>query len=140
MSPVRGDVIQGDGMPARIVVALNEPGFADKTVLLLQERGFDAKALADSMAALDALEGAYLIELLVTCPNFPDGKPNGVALARIARARRPGIKVLFVGPTELEHYTEGLGAYRHSPITVDDVADAAIDVLTTPEPPERAPR
>jgi hypothetical protein len=124
-------------MPARIVVALNEPGFADEAEAMLRGQGYDAKALPDSMAALEALEGAYLIELLVTCPNFPDRKPNGVALARMARTKRPGIKVLFVGPPELEHFTEGLGAYRHSPIGVAEVVEAAIDVLATPEPPGR---
>ena len=125
-------------MPARIVVALNEPGFADRAAAVLAERGYDAKALPDSMAALDALEGAYRIELLVTCPNFSAGKPNGVALVRIARRRRPDLKVLFVGPPKLEEFTAGLGSYRYSPVTVGDVIDAAVAMLNAPEPPDRA--
>jgi len=58
------------------------------------------------------VESAHLIELLVTCPNFPEGRPNGVALARMARTKRPGIKVLFVGPAELEQYAVGLQSKR----------------------------
>jgi hypothetical protein len=99
-------------MPARIVLALNEPGFADKAAAVLMRGGYDAKALPDSMAALKAMKGAHLIELLVTCPNFEAGKPNGIALALMARRNRPRLKVLFVGPPELEFFTAGLGSYQ----------------------------
>jgi hypothetical protein len=58
-------------------------------------------------------------------------------LVRMARMRRPYIKALFVGPPELERFTAGLGSYRYSPITVHDVADAAIEILSAPEPPDR---
>jgi DNA-binding NtrC family response regulator len=89
-------------MPARVVVVLNEPGFADKTASALRAQGHDSLALADPMTALELLERAKRLELLVTCLDFAPGKPNGIALGRIARLKRPGIRVLFVGPADLE--------------------------------------
>jgi hypothetical protein len=86
-------------MPARVVVVLGEAdGLAQRTVETLLADGIDAVALPNSMAALDALEASRKIELLVTCPEFPGGPPNGIALARMARLKRPEVTILFVGP------------------------------------------
>ena len=52
------------------------------------------------MAALDALENAQRVEVLITRVRFPPGKPNGIALALMARHKRPGIKVLFTARPE----------------------------------------
>ena len=43
-------------MPARVIVVLNEPEFADKTASALRAQGYDALALADPMTALGLLE------------------------------------------------------------------------------------
>ena len=69
-------------MPARIVVVLNNPELADAAVSALTADGYDALAVHDSMAALDLLEQAKDIELLVTSADFSEGKPNGWALAK----------------------------------------------------------
>jgi hypothetical protein len=50
----------------------------------------------------DALTDADRIELLITSVNFAAGQPNGVSLARMARMRRPGLTVLFIGEAELK--------------------------------------
>ena len=104
-------------MPARIVVVLNELGIAEEAASTLRAQGQDALALIDPMTALEALEGAERIEVLVTCLDFAPGKPNGIALGRMARLRRPGIRVLFVGPADLEEFAEGLGTFMASPVT-----------------------
>ena len=104
-------------MPARIVVLLNEHEIAEEAASALRHKGQDALALVDPMTALEALEGAERIEVLVTCLDFAPGKPNGIALGRMARLRRPGIRVLFVGPADLEEFAEGLGTFMASPVT-----------------------
>ena len=43
------------------------------------------------MSGIDALEHPKRIELLITRVRFPAGTPNGAALARMARLKRPGI-------------------------------------------------
>jgi hypothetical protein len=118
-------------MPARVVVVLSEPGFADKAASALQAQGQDALPLADPMTALELLERAERLELLVTCLDFPPGKPNGIALGRMARLKRPGIRVLFVGPADLEQHAEGLGTFMISPVTVPQIVEGVLRTLDT---------
>lgn len=96
---------------------------------MLQAAGYDAAWLTDSMAALDALEGAVRVAVLVTCVNHGAGKPNGVALARMARYKRPDIRILFVGAAEFAHHTEDLGVFMPAPVTTQDVMNAVVRIL-----------
>lgn len=116
-------------MPARIVAVFDVPDLADQTAAELRAAGYDAATLPDSMVALDALEGAARIELLVTSPEHGEGKPNGIALARMARIKRPGIKVLFVGQLEYARYAAGLGEFVATPVAVAEVVSTAIRIL-----------
>jgi CheY-like chemotaxis protein len=109
-----------------MLVVLDEPGFAERTAALLLDRGYEAMALVDPMVALEALEDAERIELLITSMDHGDGKPNGIALARMARLRKPHIKVLFVAAPGMERYTAGLGELLPWPICVSDVVQRAI--------------
>ena len=118
-------------MPARIVVVLNEPGIAEEAASALRAQGHDSLALADPMTALELLERAERLELLVTCLNFPPGKPNGIALGRMARLKRPSIRVLFVGPADLEEHAAGLGTFLTSPVTVPQVVEGVLRMLDT---------
>jgi DNA-binding NtrC family response regulator len=113
-------------MPARVVVVLDEPGFADQVVAVLNARGADAVAIHDPITALSVFEGAARIELLITCMEFGKGKLNGLALARMVRMRRPDTKVLFLGGPELARYTAGLGEFIETPVT----AEAIIQIAT----------
>ena len=118
-------------MPARVVVVLDEPGFADETALALRAQGRDALALGDPMTALELLERTERLELLATSVDFAPGKPNGIALGRIARLKRPGIRVLFIGPSDLEIHAEGLGTFLTSPVTVPQVVEGVLRMLDT---------
>jgi DNA-binding NtrC family response regulator len=118
-------------MPARVVVVLDEPRFADKTASALRAQGHDALALADPMTALDLLEKAERLEVLITCLHFPPGKPNGIALGLMARSKRPGIRVLFVGPADLEKHAEGIGTFMISPVTESQVVEGVSRMLET---------
>ena len=83
------------------------------------------------MTALELLERAERLEVLVTCLDFAPGKPNGIALGRMARLKRPGIRVLFVGPADLEKHAEGLGTFLTSPVTVPEVVKGVLRMLDT---------
>ena len=113
-------------MPAAIVAVLDQPGVADEVVARLTTAGYDAAALPDPMAALNALEGAVRIEVLVTGLDHGPNKPNGISLALMARSKRPGIRVLFVGDGELAHYAAGLGEFLAEPVGVTDVVEHVI--------------
>jgi DNA-binding NtrC family response regulator len=104
-------------MPARIMIVHDKPDFADEVASMLRPGEDDVATFADPAAALDALESAERIELLVSCVDFGPGKLNGVALALMARARRPEIGVLLIGPLEFALSVGGLGHFLREPVT-----------------------
>jgi DNA-binding NtrC family response regulator len=116
-------------MPARIVVVLDDPGIADQIAAAFADAAYDAMAFANPMTALDALEKAERTDLLITSPNFAPGQPNGVALARMTRWRRPGLKVLFIGPDDVAKHTVGVGEFMPSEVTVPQVVERAMQLL-----------
>jgi hypothetical protein len=119
-------------MPARVVVALAGSEFTDlaeQIASALKRSGIDAAAFTASMPALTELEGAQSVEVLMTSIRFAPNTPNGVALARMARVRRPQIKALFIGDAELSKFTDGLGEFIESPLTVPDAVQAVRRLL-----------
>jgi two-component SAPR family response regulator len=117
-------------MPAKIVIVHNEVAFSTPLATILDAAGHTVSAFADPITALDALEAAEKAEVLVTRVNFGPGKPHGVALARMARSKRPSIQVLFIGmPDEADH-TDGLGAFLPAPGAVPEVVRAVERLLT----------
>jgi hypothetical protein len=117
--------------PAQVVVVLDDLDFADQTVKKLAARKYKAIALPSPLAALDALEGAVGVEVLITCTVHVEGQPNGVSLALMARSKHRNVKVVFVGTPEQARHTERLGTFLTSPITVEEVVETAVRVLTT---------
>jgi len=115
-------------MAARVVVVLG-PDLSEEMVAALGKAGYEAIAPSDSMIALDALEGAERVELLITCLDFGEGKPNGIALARMARHKRSNIAVIFVGPADFTRYSSGLGEYMELPSTISDIMETARRLL-----------
>ena len=116
-------------MPARVIVVLDDAGFAVRTVETLLADGIDALVLPNSMAALAALEASAKIELLVTCPQFAAGPPHGVALALMARQKRSGVAVLFVGPEELAGVDPEFQSLRN--LNTPEEYEAAVREWTT---------
>ncbi len=95
----------------------------------LEAAGHDVKAFSDSMSAIDALEAAERTELLITRVAFPVGKPNGVSLARMARVKKPGVRVLFAARDENRQHTEGLGEFLAVPVTGPEIVATAARIL-----------
>jgi DNA-binding NtrC family response regulator len=108
-------------MPARVVVVHDEPEFADQLVGALRLAGHDVAAFIDPMVALDVLEAASVIKVLITRVEFPPGKPNGVALARMTRIKRPDVRVVFTADPEFAAQADGLGVFVPAPINIVDV-------------------
>lgn len=81
------------------------------------------------MMALDALDRLTRAEVLVTCADFGPGQPNGIALARMARIRRPGIKVFFVGEERLRQFAAGVATFIPSPVALETIAEVVLDTL-----------
>src|SRR5580658_7779028 len=91
---------RNEPMPARIVVVNDDKEFTDLLAVALRSAGHDVATYPDPLAAWGALEAAERTEVLVTCMEFAPGKSNGLALTRMARSKRPQIKVIFAALPE----------------------------------------
>lgn len=107
-------------MGVRIVVVHDDPTFRECVVTALQAAGYDIQAFAGSMEAIDALEAGRL-ELLITRVTFAEGTPNGVSLARMARMKKPKVRVLFAARDENREHTEGVGEFLAVPVTGPEI-------------------
>jgi DNA-binding NtrC family response regulator len=116
-------------MPARVVVVHDDPLFIEQVTTALRDRGLTVAVFEDPMKALDGLETAQLIELLITRVQFAPGKPNGISLALMARTKRPGMKVLLVALPEFARLAAGIGEFMPAPINVPDLVVAAERLL-----------
>ena len=116
-------------MPARVVVVHDDPQIVDGLSALLSREGHDVAVFPDALAAWDALEAASRTEVLVTRVEFPAGRSNGVALASMARFKRPEIRVLFVALPQYAQATDGVGTFISLPVSVEEVAEAVKRLL-----------
>jgi DNA-binding response OmpR family regulator len=122
-------------MLARVVIALSDPDLTRQTAEELAAAGYDVAACPDSMAALNILDDAAPIALLLTSVLHQSGLPNGIALARMARLKRRAIKVLFVGNSDEARYTTGLGLLLSPALTASQLVTVAVQTLQAgPEP------
>jgi hypothetical protein len=93
--------------------------------------GYDVISFVDPMDALNALDTSLWLEVLVTRVQFGLGRKNGVALARMARSKRPSIWVLLTALPEFKDYAEGLGKFMPMPVSVPYVVDAVVGMLVS---------
>jgi len=116
-------------MPAHVVVVLRDPMLAGKTAEALSRAGYSAMAMTNATSALLALEAAKSVELLITSANFPGSQPNGLALARLTRTKRPKLKVIFANGPEVKPHLEKDGLFIPTPTTPEVLVAAAENVL-----------
>jgi len=86
-------------------------------------------ASSDPLAALSALEDARRVEVLVTRLHFGPGKSNGVALALMARLKRPGVRVVFLEKADDPELTAGLGEVAEGPVDAASLTDLVDKLL-----------
>ena len=112
-------------MTARIFIVHDDSAFSEEARSALEAAGHSVATFDDPMTALDALEAAQQIKLLITPASFGPGRLNGIALARMARFKLPAVRVVFTAVPEYESHTEGLGEFLPAPVGVDDVVEMA---------------
>jgi CheY-like chemotaxis protein len=79
----------------RILVVDDDPAFGDSTARVLRAAGFEVFLAPDHRLALEDLESTRPIDLLITDIVMPD-HVNGIALSRMARMRRPELKIIYL--------------------------------------------
>lgn len=110
-------------MPASVVIVHDHPEFSEEATAALRSAGHDVVAFADPFKALEAIEAAHRLRVLVTRVTFPEGKPNGVSLALVARTKRPGLKVVFAANAQWEEHTEGIGELVPHPVDLPKLVE-----------------
>jgi len=117
-------------MPARVIIVHTDRSLIDLAPSLRVD-GYEVAAFIDPIAAWDALASARRIEALITGIEFGPTLPHGLALARAARMKIPGFRVLFIGAPDLQALTDGYGMFLSLPVTISEVTAAVVRMLGT---------
>ena len=78
----------------RILLVEDDRVFLRTLELVLKSAGFEVVAVPDYVPALKHLDSGAPVDVLLTDIVMPD-RVNGLALARMARLRRPGLGVVY---------------------------------------------
>ncbi len=82
------------GRGEKILIVEDDPAVLDMAAESLRELGYVVEQATDAQAALRTLDGNPGIDLMLSDIMMPGGM-NGIELARIVRARMPGIKIIL---------------------------------------------
>ena len=102
-----------------VLIVDDEPSVRMLVTEVLEDLGYTAIEAADSVAGLKVLQSDVRIDLLVTDVGLPGGM-NGRQIADAGRARRPGLKVMFIT------------GYAENAVLGSGQLDPGMQVLTKP--------
>jgi CheY-like chemotaxis protein len=111
--------------PFRILLVDDEEAFRYAAARTLQDAGFDVTVAEDYRGALACLESAQPVDLLVADVVM---RVNGFALARMARMRRAGLKVLYVTAHDVPTH-EAIGKVLRKPISDEQLINEVRSAL-----------
>jgi len=118
-------------MARRCLVVDDDDGFRYATVKLLRDAGFDVEEASDYRRALEILDEKKPLDLLVMDIVIPG--VNGFALARMARMRYIGLKVVYLSAFDIPTH-EAIGPVLRKPID-GQLLLSEIDKVLSPESP-----
>jgi signal transduction histidine kinase len=127
VAPSPSPPVPAQGGNETILVAEDDGDVRRTVVELLTELGYRVLTAVDAQSALNVIESGVALDLLFTDVVMP-GTLKSPELARLARARLPGIGVLF---------TSG---YTENAIVHDGRLDAGVDLLSKPYTREQLAR
>jgi CheY-like chemotaxis protein len=108
----------------RILLVEDDRVFLCTLELVLKDAGFDVLAVPDYIPALKHLDSGERIDVLLTDIVMRD-RVNGLALARMARLRRPGLGVVYFTAYDIPGAEkEALGQILRKPFDTDQLLRA----------------
>lgn len=116
------------GIPAKKCILLvdDDEGFREATATMLRSAGYEVRTAPDFRLALEILEGDQALDLFLVDIVMPD-RVNGLALARMARLRRPTIKVMYISGYDIPGIeAAALGPIIRKPLLDDDALLAPV--------------
>ena len=121
---------KGQPMPGSVLIVHDMPSFLLESAMALGEAGHHVATFTDPMAALKAVEHIEPLDILITRVTFPEGRPNGIALARTFRVKRPTLKVIFAARAHWEAQTEGVGELVPHPVDLRQLVQTVMRLVT----------
>ena len=110
--PENGDAREkSHDLRGNVLLVEDDAFFRESSAKGLRQAGFTVHIAADHRGALDILDDDRPIDVLCTDIVMPEGL-GGVALARLARLRRPNLKVLYVTGYEIP----GIADHAKAPV------------------------
>jgi CheY-like chemotaxis protein len=112
----------GSASPLRhsptVLMLEDDPDFAAAAAEAMRGAGLEVLTALHPWDAFHHLDGGREIDLFLTDIRMPRGMPHGFAMARMARYRRPKLKLLFITAYRDMAEAEGdrLGAVLFKPI------------------------
>jgi CheY-like chemotaxis protein len=107
----------------------DDEGFREATTRLLRSAGYEVRAAPGYRVALEILESDERVDLLAVDIVMPEGV-NGLALARMARLRRPDIRVIYISGYDIPGLeNEALGPVIRKPVDEDALLAAVAGAL-----------
>jgi CheY-like chemotaxis protein len=104
-----------------ILLVEDDKAFAETLGRILRRAAFDVAVATDFRMALEVLESDRPVDLLLTDIVMP-GSVNGIALSRMARLRRRGLKVVYL----TGYNVPGVEAEASGPILRKPIDDAVL--------------
>lgn len=104
-----------------ILLVDDDEGFRYAATRALSNAGFAVATAPDFRGALELLDGPRPIDLLVTDIVMPE-RIHGFALARMARMRRSGLKVLYLTAYDVPT-VEAAGKVLRKPLSDEQLVD-----------------
>lgn len=116
-------------MAGRILIVDDDDAFRYATTKMLVDAGFETADAHDYRGALDVLEDKQPIALLLIDVVIPG--VNGFALARMARMRHLGLKVIYVSAFDIPT-DEAIGPVLRKPVDGETLLKEIRNVLAAP--------
>jgi CheY-like chemotaxis protein len=106
-------------LPRRILIVDDDQVLGGALAQILRGAGYEVQLAPDYRLALEVLESNALVDLLVCDIVMPD-RVNGLALGRMARLRRPELKIIYITGHDIPGIEdEALGPVLRKPIDND---------------------
>jgi CheY-like chemotaxis protein len=107
------------GLPGRVLLVDDDQVLAEALAQVLCGAGYQVQLAPDYRLALEVLESNALVDLLICDIVMPD-RVNGLALGRMARLRRPELKIIYITGHDIPGIEdEALGPVLRKPIDND---------------------
>lgn len=108
----------------KIALVHDDAAFVGTATTALRAAGHSVVTYSNSMAALNAIDTADDVDILVTRVHFPEGRPNGVSLSLVLRNKYPELKVVYTARSANEEFTADIGELVPHPIEMSKLLAA----------------